>query len=144
VTGTATPFGDQIERFLSSIVENVKPRSAHQVPSHRWLQQGLGHLVNSLVFYFKDFTLTKHERVRIATTVNQLFEEGKLTEDPAIERHHIGVFWCSQARHLSPLGCPYKWDYRLGRHSGKDTVHCAHGCPCFTYRRYHNCATRCS
>jgi hypothetical protein len=92
VTGTATPFGEQIERFLSSIVENVNPRSAHQVPSHKWLQQGLGHLVNSLVFYVKDFTLTKHERVRIATIVNQLFEEGKLTKDPAIERHHIGVF----------------------------------------------------
>ncbi|KAK9361349.1 hypothetical protein V1504DRAFT_475196 [Lipomyces starkeyi] len=90
VDDTTTPTADQIERFISSIVSRVVPRSS-QVPSYRWLQQGLGHLVNSLVFYFKDFTLSKHETVRIAATINQLFEEGKLSKDPLRQRHHIGA-----------------------------------------------------
>jgi hypothetical protein len=33
--------GEAIERFLGSIVERVKPRSGRQVPSFKWLQQGL-------------------------------------------------------------------------------------------------------
>lgn len=90
--GKDTPEAEHVERFLSSIVERVKPRSGRQVPSYKWLQQGLGHLVNALVFYFKDFMLSKHERSRIQTTVHQLFQEGKLTKDPAIDHHYIGVF----------------------------------------------------
>jgi hypothetical protein len=49
-------------------------------------------LVNALVFYFKDFTLSKHEMIRLATIINQLLEEGKLTKDATRERHHVRVF----------------------------------------------------
>lgn len=36
--------------------------------------------------------MSKHERTHIETTIDQLFEEGKLTKDPAREHHHIGAF----------------------------------------------------
>jgi hypothetical protein len=75
---TTTPRVEQIECFLSSIVSRVVPRS-RQVPSYKWLQHGLRHLVDTLVFYFKEFTLSTHEAVRLATTINQLFGKGKLT-----------------------------------------------------------------
>ncbi|KAH7412525.1 hypothetical protein BKA64DRAFT_770267 [Cadophora sp. MPI-SDFR-AT-0126] len=87
-----SPKGEQLERFLTSIVARVVPRGAHAVPSYKWLQHGLGHLVNAIVFYHKDFTLSKHERSRIETTIQELFHEGKITRDPSIERNHIGVY----------------------------------------------------
>ncbi|KAK9234527.1 hypothetical protein V1525DRAFT_412862 [Lipomyces kononenkoae] len=90
VDDTTTPTAEQIERFISSIVSRVVPRS-RQVPSYKWLQGGLGHLVNSLVFYFEDFTLSKHERLRLSATINQLFEEGRLSKDPLRQKHHIGA-----------------------------------------------------
>ncbi len=67
------------------------PRS-RQVPSYKWLQQGLGHLVDALVFYFKEFTLSKHETIRLAATIDQLFQEGRLSKDPLRHKHHIGAF----------------------------------------------------
>jgi hypothetical protein len=52
-----------------------------------------GHSVSlNLVFYFSDFTLSQHERSRLATTINKLFEEGKLTRSAAREKHFICAF----------------------------------------------------
>jgi hypothetical protein len=65
---------------------------SRQVPGYKWLQQGLGHLVNALVFYFKEFTLSKHETIRLAATIDQLFQEGRLSKDPLRHKHHIGAF----------------------------------------------------
>lgn len=92
VLPTTTPVGEQIERFIDSIVGQIKPVGLHQVPSYNWIQQGVLHLVDSIVFYHGEFTLSKHERLRIQATIHRLFHEKKLTKDPAIERHHIGVF----------------------------------------------------
>lgn len=89
---TTTPIGEQIERFIHSIVGHIKPQGAHTVPSYKWIQQGVLHLVDTTVFYHGDFTLSKHESLRIQTTLHELFHQRKLTKDPAIERHHIGVF----------------------------------------------------
>jgi hypothetical protein len=91
VDAKSTLTGEQIERFLDTIVARVVPRS-RVVPSYKWLQQGLGHLVNAALFYFKDFTLSKHERSRFSSAIDRLFEEGKLTKGPAEEKHHIGAY----------------------------------------------------
>jgi hypothetical protein len=92
VLPTTTPVGEQIERFIDSIVGRIKPQGLHKVPSYNWIQQGILHLVDSIVLYHGDFALSKHERLRIQSTIHRLFHEKKLTKDPAIERHHIGVF----------------------------------------------------
>jgi hypothetical protein len=62
------------------------------VPSYQWLQQGVRHLVNAIVFHYKDFTLSSHERSRIACTLNDLFHAGKLTKDVARDKHFVGAF----------------------------------------------------
>ena len=89
---TTTPVGEQIERFIDSIAGRIKPKGAHKVPSYLWIQQGVLHLVDSVVFYHREFTLSKHERLRIQSTIHRLFHEGKLTKDPSTERNYIGVF----------------------------------------------------
>ena len=76
----------------TSIVSRIKPVGNHEVPSYRWLQQGLLHLVDSLVFYHANFTLSSNERKRLSSTIHQLFNEGKLTKNPLRERLHIGAF----------------------------------------------------
>jgi hypothetical protein len=92
VLPTTAPVGEQIERFIDSIVGRIKPHGLHKVPSYNWIQQGILHLVDSIVFYHGEFTLSKHERLRIQSTIHRLFHEKKLSKDPAIERHHIVVF----------------------------------------------------
>jgi hypothetical protein len=36
--------------------------------------------------------LSKHETIRLAATIDQLFEEGRLSKDPLRQKHHIGAF----------------------------------------------------
>ncbi|KAG9228955.1 hypothetical protein BJ875DRAFT_476184 [Amylocarpus encephaloides] len=91
IPDSAVPIGEHLERFLRSIVSSVVPRLG-DVPSYRWLQQGVGHLVNAIVFHYKDFTLSSHERSRIACTLNDLFHAGKLTKDVARDKHFVGAF----------------------------------------------------
>lgn len=63
-----------------------------EVPSYLWLQQGVGHLVKACVFYFPSFSLSRHETQRIATTIDYLWQEGRLTKEPKFERNWVGVF----------------------------------------------------
>ena len=67
------------------------PRS-REVPSYKWLQHSLRHLVNALVFYFKEFTASKHETIRLKATIDQLFQEGRLSKDPLRNKYHIRAF----------------------------------------------------
>jgi hypothetical protein len=84
-----------------------------------WIQQGLSNLVKSIVFYHRDFTLSKHERLRIQTTIHKLFHEGKLTKDPAYERNYIGVFLVRKlttALFKDALTCGTRsWDVTLAK-----------------------------
>lgn len=89
---STTPVGEHIERFIDSVVGRIKPHGLHTVPSYIWIQQGILHLVDSTVFYHREFTLSKHERLRIQSTIHRLFQEGKLTRGLAIKRNFIGVF----------------------------------------------------
>lgn len=86
-----TPTGEQIERFIGVIVQHVKPRT-NAVPAYTWIGQGVGHLCTALVFYYKSFTLSKHEAERISTTIDALWHEGKLTKEASWERNWIGAF----------------------------------------------------
>jgi hypothetical protein len=49
-------------------------------------------LINAIVFHYKDFTLSSHERSRIACTLNDLFHAGKLAKDVTRDKHFVGAF----------------------------------------------------
>jgi len=84
------PKSEDLERFFSTIVSRVVPLT-NRVPSYRWLQSGIGATIKDCVFYHKTFTLSAHERLRIATLLDALLQEGKLTRDPSWERNWAGV-----------------------------------------------------
>lgn len=68
----------------------VKPRT-NQVPAYSWLKSGVGFTIECCVFHHKTFTLTPHERTRIATLLDSLHQQGKITQDPSWERNWVGV-----------------------------------------------------
>jgi hypothetical protein len=84
------PVGDDLERFFSTIVSRVQPRT-NQVPAYSWLKGAISRTIQNCVFYHKNFTLSPHERLRIATLLDSLLQEGKLTQDPSWERNWAGV-----------------------------------------------------
>ena len=85
------PTGQGIERFLTSILDKVIPRSPHGVPSFNWIKGGISSLVQSLIFEYSDFTLTRQETLRINTLVDGFVKQGRLTKKPARERDWVGV-----------------------------------------------------
>lgn len=86
-----TPTGEQIERFLFSIVGLVKP-TTNAVPSYDWLQSGLRCLLGSLYFHHSAFSLSRHDSLRISTVIDELAHQGKVTKEPSRQRNWVGVF----------------------------------------------------
>ncbi|KFZ16943.1 hypothetical protein V501_01982 [Pseudogymnoascus sp. VKM F-4519 (FW-2642)] len=86
-----TPTGEQLERFLETIVKKVKPKSL-EVPSFEWLKAGFRHLLLALIFHYSEFTLSKHDSSRISSVFDVMLEEGKLTTEPSQHHNWIGVY----------------------------------------------------
>ncbi|KAF4631385.1 hypothetical protein G7Y89_g6747 [Cudoniella acicularis] len=91
VSTTSNPDGEQIERFLRSIVSKVEPKVL-SVPSYDWLKGGFRHLILALVFHHAEFKLSSHESARIATCMQQLVKDGILTRVPSQEKNWIGAY----------------------------------------------------
>ncbi|UPX16703.1 uncharacterized protein EKO05_0007091 [Ascochyta rabiei] len=84
------PKSEELERFFTTIVSRVKPRT-NQVPAYSWLKSGVGFTIESCVFYHDKFTLSPHERLRISSLIDSLLQQGKVTQDPSWERSWAGV-----------------------------------------------------
>jgi hypothetical protein len=50
-------------------------------------------LCEMLVFHFKGFEVTKHLKLHVASTIEGMWQMGKLTRAPARARNWVGVFW---------------------------------------------------
>ncbi|KFY24325.1 hypothetical protein V493_05304 [Pseudogymnoascus sp. VKM F-4281 (FW-2241)] len=86
-----TPTGEQLERFLETIVNKVKPKSL-EVPSYEWLKAGFRHLRLALVFHYSKFTLSKHDSSRISSVFDIMLQEGRLTTEPSQHHNWVGVY----------------------------------------------------
>ena len=86
-----SPSGGDIQCFLTNIIDKVDPRSKHGVPSHRWMREGIKTLNQALVFEHSDFHLSAHDSLRIDALTDGFVEQGRLTKEPARERHWLGV-----------------------------------------------------
>jgi hypothetical protein len=84
------PISEDLECFFSTIVSRVQPKS-NQVPSYHWLKGAVAQTTECCIFHYKDFTLSSHERLRIATLLDSLLQEGKVTMDPTWERNWAGA-----------------------------------------------------
>jgi hypothetical protein len=85
-----SPQSEDLERFFNTIVSRVQPKT-NQVPSYHWLKSAVAMTIQNCVFHHKDFTLSPHERLRIATLLDSLLQDGRLTMDPSWERNWAGV-----------------------------------------------------
>lgn len=83
------PTGEDIERFLDTIVRHVTPSSS-LVPSKAWIEKGLANLKTALTFYCPQFTLSAHEDVRLECTIGTLLKDGRLTTE-CKERQWVGA-----------------------------------------------------
>ena len=80
-----------IQRFLVAIVRRVTSKS-NDVPSYGWMTQGFTSLMNGLHFYRKDMTpFDRHERERLAHTIQCLLNEGKITTSLSRKPEWVGV-----------------------------------------------------
>lgn len=115
---TDTPKGEQVERFLTSIVALIKP-TTHEVPAYSWAKGGVGHLIRSLVFYYSAFTLSRHETERIATTIDYLWQQGRLTKEPTLQKSWVGAFLVRRLvmslLHHSLSNGTISWDVTLAK-----------------------------
>lgn len=57
---SGTPKGEDIDRFISIIVNRIKPTS-RQVPSYGAIRGGLRRLVDELIFKYDDFKISPLE-----------------------------------------------------------------------------------
>lgn len=80
---------DELERFLSSIVSKVRPRS-NEVPAFTWLRGGLRHLIVVLTFHFADFKVSKHDSLRMKTLFQKLLDDGRITREPSRKVQWVG------------------------------------------------------
>jgi hypothetical protein len=55
------------------------------------LKNGKDRLLESCIFHYKAFALSPHERLRIATTIDSLLHQGRLTKEPSWERNWVGA-----------------------------------------------------
>lgn len=85
------PSGEDIERFCTSIVEHVKPKGPHSVPSFTWLQKALSPMTKKLVHHYKYFHLSRNEISRIASNLKRLARIGKLTREPQFQKNWVGT-----------------------------------------------------
>lgn len=86
-----SPSGNDIQCFLTNIINKVDPRSGHGVPSYRWMREGIKTLKQALTFEHSDFHLSAHDSLRIDALTDGSVEQGRLTKEPARERHWLGV-----------------------------------------------------
>ena len=85
------PSAEDVQRFLTAILDKVEPKSPHGVPSFSWIKQGIYCLTQSALFRYPDFRLSSHDSLRINTLVDRFVKDGKLTKKPARQRQWIGV-----------------------------------------------------
>jgi len=83
------PTSQDIERFLPVIVKYIRGYGENGVPGYAYIRGGLKHLIVCLQFRFAKFSLIKHERLRIASVVNELLDSGKITKNSTHEKHWI-------------------------------------------------------
>ena len=83
------PSGEELERFLVSMVPKIKPRGS--VPSYSWMKGGLIVTINGLIFKYEFFKLNSHASPRITSLMNTLYTDGKLTKEPIREKQWVGV-----------------------------------------------------
>lgn len=76
--------------LLRGRVSQIDPEIS--APSYSMVQGGLRRLLGSLQFDFKNFQLSKHDRIRITNVMEKLEQDGKLTKDPKRERRWLGAF----------------------------------------------------
>jgi hypothetical protein len=84
------PSGEDLERFFSTIVSRVRPKSL-LVPSYTWLKGGIGFTIANCIFHCRKFTLSPHERSRLQALPEVLLQEGKLSQAPSRERKWVGA-----------------------------------------------------
>ncbi len=114
-----TLTGEHIERFLTTIVAKVKPRSGHGVPSEGFLPAGLGCLCNSLIFRLPPLAPRSDSNSGVARRSNK---EGTIDQrTPRGRRSGLGSFWwrqwprhCLKAHWLGAHGRGM-WLYRKSR-----------------------------
>jgi hypothetical protein len=57
----STPTGDMIIRFTDTIVSHIKPKQiAKHAPSKNTVSSGIMALIDTLVFRYADFKISKH------------------------------------------------------------------------------------
>lgn len=68
---------------MPAIINSVVPRFIYRAaaPSAKWLQYGIVRVIESATFHEKDFTLTKHDRARISSMLNDLLQDRLITND---------------------------------------------------------------
>ena len=81
----ATPTGEEIERFIVALVLYVDPGSGAG-PSLSCVRTVIAALTQSCVFHYAEFHLSAHNRARMASQLERLVQEGRLT------RKKQGVF----------------------------------------------------
>lgn len=85
------PSGEDIQRFLTSIIGKIEPKSQHAVPSYTTITTAIRYPVSTLVFEYADFSLSRHESSRIKALVDGFAKQGRLNREPTRERHWVGV-----------------------------------------------------
>ena len=85
------PTGYLIIRFMSVVTANIRGKGPSGVPSRIWIKTALSRLNSSFRFHHSGWGLTPSDQERQKSFVNQLQKEGKITRDPAVERHWAGV-----------------------------------------------------
>ena len=85
------PSAEDVQRFLTAILNKVQPRSDHGVPSFVWLQHGIFSITQSTLFHYPNFRLSSHDSLRISTLIDGFVKDGKLTRKPARQRQWIGA-----------------------------------------------------
>jgi hypothetical protein len=87
---SSTPTGSEIERFLTAMDERLKP-CKQGLLAVGTLTVGLSSLIKAAVFYHPGFSLNRHERSRVASTIQTLVLLGKLTNQIKSEKQWVGA-----------------------------------------------------
>ncbi|MCJ1317503.1 hypothetical protein MMC15_002828 [Xylographa vitiligo] len=66
--------------------------TTNEVPSFSWHKCAIRYPLLSLVFFLENFKISAHEKSRIATTVDELATQGKVTTEPSQQNNWIRVF----------------------------------------------------
>ena len=105
------------ECFITTIIPLLKPGNSTGVPSYSTIRGSVWRLSQSLVFHYKDWTLSAHERMRIDTLLHKYLQDGQLANEPRRIKQWVGalvVQKIAMAMLVDALsnGC-HNWDVTL-------------------------------